>query len=149
MLTTRRSVPLLAIAVLLSFALIGVGVACGGDGDNGGDGGGASPTPAGDGGERTFDINIGDRFFDITAFTVSPGETITFNLTNGGALTHSMHVAGADNIYNTGDDVESDPDIIQPGDSAVLLWQAPGDAGEYQFRCDFHPIEMVGTVTVE
>ena len=60
-----------------------------------------------------------------------------------------MRVAGADNQLNTADDVATAEQLILPGQSSSLTWTAPQEAGEYQFRCDIHPTDMTGTVTVE
>jgi plastocyanin len=92
---------------------------------------------------------MGDNFFDPEGFTVPAGATVTFNLTNDGAAIHNMRIAGEDGDYNTDDDAVSDPDLVSPGDSAVLEWTAPGEPGDFAFQCDIHPTDMLGTITVE
>jgi plastocyanin len=139
----------LALSILLAAA-----VACGGGGGDDGDGGDdvtpADTTPAdGDGGEVSFDVSMGDNFFEPKEFTVPAGATVTFNLTNDGTAIHNMRVAGADNEYGTEDDVLSDPDLVNAGDTAALPWEAPEDAGDHDFRCELHPTDMFGTITVE
>jgi uncharacterized cupredoxin-like copper-binding protein len=59
-----------------------------------------------------------------------------------------MRVAGPDDEYNTDDDIVSDPEIIGAGDDGELTWDLP-EAGDFRFRCDIHPVEMVGTITVQ
>ena len=150
---------LLSASLILSIALLAA--ACGGGDDDGG----TSETPAADetaaddaddAGPVTFDVSMGDtiepeitNFFEANTFTVSPGQEVTFNLTNDGAAIHNMRVDGGDGEYDTDDDTVSDPDLFQAGDAGTLVWTAPDEAGEIIFRCDFHPLEMVGTISVE
>ncbi|MFQ5471591.1 MAG: cupredoxin domain-containing protein [Dehalococcoidia bacterium] len=107
---------------------------------------GDAPEPAGDG---EVIVSMGDNFFDPNTITVSAGAATTFQLTNNGIAIHNMRIAGEDGEYNTDDDTVSDPAIVSGGGSATLNWTAPAGAGEIIFRCDFHPIEMTGTLTVE
>jgi plastocyanin len=60
-----------------------------------------------------------------------------------------MRIAGADNVFNSDDDAVSDPDLVAAGDTATVEWTAPDEAGEYDFYCDFHTTDMIGTITVE
>lgn len=142
------------LALALS-ALLLLSFACGGDDDGGGAGTGtpAATTPAntgnGGGGEVTFDVSMGDNFFDPKEFTVSAGASVTFNITNDGAAIHNMRIAGEDGDYSTDDDSVSDPDLVNGGGTATLEWTAPSKAGEITFQCDFHAPSMAGTITVE
>ena len=136
-----------AILVALSaLALLALASACGDD-DNGGGG----PTPGG-GGE--FDFSMGDNFFEFEGeqnptITVAAGAELTFNLTNDGTAIHNMRVAGDDNSYSTSDDAVSDAELINAGETGTLTWTAPAEPGDYDYRCDFHPDDMKGTITVE
>ena len=150
---------LLSASLILSIALLAA--ACGGGDDDGG----TSETPAADetaaddaddAGPVTFDVSMGDtiepeitNFFEANTFTVSPGQEVTFNLTNDGDAIHNMRIAGGDGEYDTDDDTVSDPDLFQAGDTGTLVWTAPDEAGEIIFRCDFHPLDMIGTISVE
>ena len=151
---------LLSASLILSIALLAA--ACGGGGDDDGDSG---ETPATDetsaddadnAGPVSFDISQGDtiepevtNFFELNEFTVSPGQEVTFNITNDGVAIHNMRVDGGDGEYDTDDDTVSDPDLFEAGDTGTLVWTAPDEAGEIIFRCDFHPLEMVGTISVK
>lgn len=112
----------------------------------------ATPTP-GEGSPPPSDgivaVSMGDNFFDPTEITAAAGSDITIDLTNNGAAIHNMRIAGEDGEYNTDDDVVSDPDIVPGGQTATIEWTAPTTPGDYIFQCDFHPTEMVGTITVE
>ncbi|MCH7997975.1 MAG: hypothetical protein IIA91_00635 [Chloroflexi bacterium] len=144
---------LLSASLIISIALLAA--ACGGGGD---DDGGSGETPAADetsaddaddAGPVSPDISMGDNFFELNKFTVSPGQEVTFNITNDGVAIHNMRVDGGDGEYDTDDDTVSDPDLFQAEDTGTLVWTAPDEAGEIIFRCDFHPLEMVGTISVE
>ncbi|MCH8813536.1 MAG: hypothetical protein IH957_00355 [Chloroflexi bacterium] len=111
------------------------------------------PTPGPATGGETL-VTMGDDFFEFNgekapAIPITVGEEVTFDISNQGASTHNMRIAGEDGEYNTDDDTVSDPAIISGGDAATLEWTAPEGAGEIIFRCDFHPNEMIGTLTVE
>ena len=139
---------LLSAALILSIALLATACSDGGDGD------------AADGADNTdsvsFDISTGDtfepevtNFFELNEFTVSAGQQVTFNVTNDGQSIHNMRIDGGDGEYDTDDDTISDPELFLPGDTGTLVWTAPDEAGETIFRCDFHPLDMVGTISVE
>jgi plastocyanin len=106
---------------------------------------GETPPPDGDG----IAVIMGDNFFDPNEVTVAAGATVTFNLTNEGIAIHNMRVAGLDGEYSTDDDAVSDPGLVMGGGTATVTWTAPDQVGEIIFRCDFHPIEMIGTITVQ
>jgi plastocyanin/heme-degrading monooxygenase HmoA len=122
---------------------------------NGGENGdGNGEPPAGD------TILLGDNFFEFGGaqnpdITIAASEEIVFTLENQGAAIHNMHVNGTDDTYDealceTGgaSTACSDPSQVSPGDTGEITINI-ADAGTYNFRCDFHPIEMVGTITVE
>ena len=133
-----------AFALLAPLALLAVLVlsfACGGGSDNTSTG---SATP----GLATYDVTMTDTGNTPNDYTVTAGSTLTLNFTNKGAAAHMVRVAGADNQYNTSDDVVSDPDLIIAGGTGKLTWKAPSKAGVYNFKCDFHPA-LTGTITVK
>lgn len=112
--------------------------------------GGETPsgTPGGPGGAV---LDMGDNFFEYDGereptLTVANGDVIP--VTNAGAAIHNVHVADSDGDYGScGDDVCSDPDTVRGGQEAVMTVDL--DPGQYEFRCDFHPVEMKGTLVVE
>jgi plastocyanin len=103
---------------------------------------------AGGGAEGNIATSMGDNFFDSNEVSVAAGAVVTFDLVNEGIAIHNMRIAGSDGEYNTEDDTISDPELFTPGDTGTLEWTAPDQAGEIIFRCDFHPIDMIGTITV-
>jgi cytochrome c oxidase subunit 2 len=112
-------------------------------------GGDRSPSSGGDGGSADIALEMGDNFFDPIDAAVDAGSTVVVELTNGGLAIHNMRVAGPDGEYNTDDDTVSNPELFTPGTAGTLVWQAPDQAGDVIFRCDFHPLEMTGTLVVK
>ncbi len=151
--------------VSLVFALVLVAVAACGGGD--GDETSRTQTPtlqaqrAPDAGPATFDISQreespygivsrGSQTFEPAAFIVNTGQQVTFNITNEGQSWHNMRVDGGDGAFGTADDTLSDHEPrFLPGDTGTLVWTAPDSPGEIQFRCDFHPDVMIGSIKVQ
>ena len=100
----------------------------------------------------TVAISLGDNFFDLNGqqdptMTVKAGDPITIQLTNKGSQPHNMRVAGPDSQLDTGDDVVSNPELVPGGATATLSFTL-AQPGTYPYRCDFHPDQMKGEVTV-
>ena len=101
------------------------------------------------------DVVMGDNFFESDDITVAAGDTLTFNLTNEGASAHNMHIAQPDGSYSDdlcdvdGADPCSDPSAVKSGETAVLVWEVDDEPGTFSFRCDFHPDDMTGTLTIQ
>lgn len=93
-------------------------------------------------------VEMGDNFFKPKELKVKAGDELSFELKNTGAAIHNMRLAGADNKYDSGDDAVSDPDTVRAGAPATLKYKfsAPG---AMDFRCDFHPTQMTGKITIE
>lgn len=89
-----------------------------------------------------------DNFFEPKTFTLKVGEEVTFELDNVGKVPHNMRIAQPDGNYDGPGSVVTDPEIVGPGKSGTLTFK-PATAGKYDFRCDIHPVEMVGTLTVQ
>jgi plastocyanin/heme-degrading monooxygenase HmoA len=117
---------------------------------------GETPTPGGETGGATdggaggaIAVSMTDNKFDPAELEVGAGAAVTLNITNDGSAIHNMRIAGPDGNYNTDDDAVSDPNLVTGGSEAVIEWTAPDTAGEIKFQCDFHPTEMLGTITVQ
>jgi len=105
---------------------------------------GAAATPDAQG---VIEIQMGDNFNKPNKLSVEAGQAVTLRFTNKGQAIHNARLAGADNGYNTGDDVVTEPNMIQPGESAELAFKLD-KPGVYNFKCDFHP-EATGQITVQ
>jgi plastocyanin len=112
---------------------------------------GGTPSPDGEG---PIPVAMEDNSFDPDEITVQAASTVTFDITNDGGAIHNMHIAGPDGDYTEdfcegGGDPCSDPSRVRGGDSATLTWEVPDSSGEVDFRCDFHPQQMTGKITIE
>jgi plastocyanin len=111
-------------------------------------GGPTGTTPAGG-----LEITMTDNKFDPTELTAPADEETVVNLKNEGAAIHNVHIADASGNYPAnfctagGPTPCSDPTRIAGGQSGTITFTL--SAGEYPFRCDYHPTEMKGTLTVQ
>ncbi len=120
---------------------------------------GASPGATAPAGGATA-ITLGDNFFEFEgtrapAIKVAAGKEATFDITNSGKGIHNMHVVNLqsggfsrDLCAPDGEDPCSDPGQIRAGKTATIALKID-NPGTYDFRCDFHPVEMTGTIEVE
>ncbi len=98
-------------------------------------------------------IVMTDNKFDPTELTVPADTDVSIPVENHGAAIHNVHVATADGNYPAafctagGETPCSDAARINGGGAGVLSFNLP--AGDYPFRCDFHPVEMTGTLKVQ
>jgi plastocyanin len=119
---------------------------------------GEEPPPDGGGGGADV-VSMQDNFFQYQgqrepAISAAAGSEVTLDLVNDGLVVHNMHIAGPDNDYGEGlcegggEEPCSDPAQMDPGVEGTITFSFE-EAGEYVFRCDFHPVEMIGTIVVE
>ncbi len=114
---------------------------------DGAEGEGEAVVENGGAGAVSVSVAMGDNFFDPKAFAFAAGADVTFRLTNNGAAIHNMRLAGPDGVYDTGDDAVSDPDLFRPGGKGTLSYRFE-TAGKISYRCDFHPVDMTGTIQI-
>jgi plastocyanin len=116
----------------------------------------AGEPPAGEPGGQTIEMD--DNVFVVDGeenptITISADTDVTFTLDNVGAALHNMHVSASGGEFESafcdgdGEAPCSDPPRITGGDSGTITINLP--AGTYEYRCDFHTQEMVGTLEVQ
>jgi hypothetical protein len=80
------------------------------------------------------------------------GQEVIFPLSNEGTALHNMQVSDASGNFpaltcRAGNETPcSDPPRILGGGEGTITINLP--AGSYEYRCDFHPTEMLGTLEV-
>lgn len=107
----------------------------------------STATP-GEGGGATREVTIamGDNVFKPDAVDLSAGSRVRFTLPSEGLQPHNMRIATLSGAFDAG--AVSIPEVILAGQSGTLTWDVP-DPGTYKFRCDIHPVEMTGIITVK
>jgi len=101
-------------------------------------------SPAQDG---IISIDARDLKFAPNRWAASLAETVTIRLTNGDGQQHNFRLAGLDGEYDTQDDPVTVPEAVNGGETGEVAF-APQVAGDYTFRCDFHPDSMGGRIEV-
>ncbi|MCC6381698.1 MAG: nitrite reductase, copper-containing [Dehalococcoidia bacterium] len=112
----------------------------------------ATPSPSATGqaaAPGTITVDMVDNAFVPKDLTVPAGQKVTFALKNSGKVPHNMRVADATGNFEGANSVVSDPELVIAGKTGTLEWQAPASPGTVKFRCDVHPDQMTGTITVK
>ena len=138
----------IALGALLTAGL----VACGGDDDDTASTAtaagktAAATTASGDNGGATEKITIvmTDNVFTPKDITVPVGKEVTIEVKNEGAAVHNMHVLSE---KAEGKDYTSEA-LVQPGKDDEFTVKF-SKAGKYDFQCDYHLPDMVGTITAK
>jgi plastocyanin len=101
-----------------------------------------SPSGNGDGNgasSDTIEISMIDNSFVPADITVPVGETVTIVARNDGTAIHNMAVNDTE--------FKSEPMVMAGEESTFEV--TFNSAGTYDFQCDFHVPDMVGTITAE
>jgi plastocyanin len=106
---------------------------------------GASPTPVP--ADISLDVTATDAAFEPAALTVEAGKSFSINLVNNGSVIHNLRIAGPDGAFRTDDDVAMAAPV-EPGATGQVSGKMDGP-GTYQFRDDFNPTILTGTLTVQ
>lgn len=113
-----------------------------------------SPAPSASGGTvavstGTIKVTMKDNAFDPKTIAVKAGDAVMFDVVNTGKVPHNMRIATLDGNFDSQPGVVTTPEIINAGKSGMIDWTVPNQPGTYKFRCDIHPTEMTGTITVQ
>lgn len=121
---------------------------------------GGESTPGGGGEPRTIEVNMTDEFrFEPAQFTVAPGETVRFELTNVGELVHEFLIgdeaaqAEFEEQMSAGEiDHETDAGVsVEPGQTETFDYTFPDAEGELLAGCHepgHYDGGMVATISV-
>ncbi len=90
--------------------------------------------------------NINTRFVP-NALSGNAGDVIEILVTNVGSVAHNLIFPGLDGEYDTSDDWLPDPFSLQPGETGRLVVKFD-EPDTYPFRCSFHPLIHLGTLTL-
>lgn len=100
--------------------------------------------------DGVIQVPMRDNIFVVNNLKVKAGQEVTIRIINEGQNPHNLRVAGPDGQWGSGDDfaVPADGSFIQGGQQAEAVF-TPYQPGVYSFRCDVHPTDMWGIITVE
>lgn len=140
---TRRAYLVSALGLAAALALAASACSSGGGGSGSGPEDLLQGTPV----DVTIDVSMGDNFFQPSDLSVRAAESFRLDIVNDGNVAHNLRIAGLDNRYETGDDKVSKPRAQKSGEPGALIAHID-EPGVYNFRCDLHPVEMVGRITV-
>lgn len=96
-------------------------------------------------------LEIATTATETIAFTTSSleakaGETVTVEYTNDSKVPHN--VTFYDGPDASGEQIAHTETITGPDASTRITFEAPATPGDYLFRCELHPMQMTGTLTV-
>jgi cytochrome c oxidase subunit 2 len=103
---------------------------------------GETPAPSGGTAEcgTTISIVAANIQFDIDSFDVPADQPFCIEFENRDAIPHNVAIYDGDTAVFSGEALN------EPGS---ITYHVPAlEAGDYRFECEFHPQQMMGTVTV-
>lgn len=113
--------------------------ACSNDTDTKSEAEGAAATPS-----TSYSVVTTDNKFNITRMTVPANQQVTVTVRNDGQALHNWHLL---NVRDAGGQA-IETRLLKKGESATVTFTLT-TPGRYDFRCDTHPAEMKGTLTVQ
>jgi plastocyanin len=134
-----------ALAIGLA-ALVIAAVACGSDDSNdnaSGSSGSAASTAATVDASGAITITAKDNFYDPKLFTCPASQSIKVTRDNKGAAIHDFVIKD----QKGPDDKEIQTGLIQAGKTGTVEFTLA--AGDYDFYCAVHPVEMRGKFTLK
>jgi plastocyanin len=101
--------------------------------------------------ERITTLEIGTTAettiaFDKAVLEAPAGDSVTVAYTNDANVPHN--IAFFDSEDASGTVIAQSETITGPGARTEVTFVAPDTPGDYLFRCQLHPMQMVGTLTV-
>jgi plastocyanin len=84
--------------------------------------------------------------YTTSSLEASAGETVTVAYSNDSKVPHN--IAFYDSPDGNGQQIAMSETITGPGARTEVTFAAPETAGAYLFRCELHPMQMTGTLTV-
>jgi len=143
-----------AAFLLAAAAAAALTAACGGNGYGGGattTGAPATTAAAGGGDARAsgnggIDVTAADFSFSPATIEASAGAPITITLKNQGAATHTLTVYADENFTRKVAGADSGR---VPGGGSASFTTTFASAGDLYFRCELHPSQMQGEITVK
>jgi plastocyanin len=84
-----------------------------------------------------------DNKYSTTKFTAKANAPITVTVTNNGQALHNFHITDATDA--NGQPIKTD--LTAAGASSTVTFTI-AKPGTYNFQCDVHPTEMMGTLTL-
>ena len=85
-----------------------------------------------------------DNLFDPKTLTLTAGKSVDIVVKNDGQAIHNMHILSE---AKDGKDISSEA-IVSPGKESKFTVKIT-KPGTYNFQCDYHVPDMVGTITVQ
>jgi mono/diheme cytochrome c family protein/plastocyanin len=97
-----------------------------------------------------IEVPMQDNRFLRNNLRLPLGQPVTVRIVNQGQAAHNLRVAGPDGQWNTADDqtVPAGGAYLPGGQQAEAALTFP-QAGVFAFRCDLHPNDMWGYITVQ
>jgi plastocyanin len=110
----------------------------------------AATAPAGgatSAGGSTLNVSARDFLFDPNKLSAKPGTSVTINFKNDGSTAHTF------SLYTDEDHTKAvangDSGTVSAGGSKTLTITIASDSGDLYYRCEIHPTQMMGEISVD
>src|SRR5438132_1436066 len=95
----------------------------------------------------TLNVAARDFLFDPDKLSAKKGQAVTVNFKNDGSTAHTF------TLYTDEDHTKAVPSDdsgrVSAGGSKTLTISLTSDSGDLYFRCEIHPTQMTGEITVD
>ena len=103
----------------------------------------ARATTAGGG----LNVTARDFLFDPNKLSAKKGQTISINFTNDGSTSHTFTLYTDEDHTKPVANGNSDP--VAAGGSKTLTISLASDSGDLYYRCEIHPGQMTGEISLD